>query len=465
MSEEESELAAVFFCEFDNSVGRTLAFQEPAGFISADAFDAISEFLIPKPQLCGRLLVLREEGRVVLCWPVCIEDPRYARNALLFSLGFVLEPGTASGAPERYGRVLEKASRHLEVLEKESRLLSGGSREVQHMLPQLLHDLRKHGRCSIAADASNTLELSLPQPLPARPAGSAQIGAQDHMTPLLVAEPDAALVRGWDLTLQRLLPQLDGTVACVACPLLTSPSDVRCLTPRRHAHGGVRRGGGGRRPAAGAARARDARGGRLGADARHLLLLERVRVHAAPHRARARARRRAAARRRRVRARRRAAAPLRVRAQAALGLPADAQRRAPPRAQPRCHSAAALAPPAAARPAPSQTRGAASRGSGSAHALGLVVRPFQSHDMHMRGPPGVGSGAQRQSRLTAAGLSRSPPRSGKTAHDLGMRRDMRPLRAPQARAGARCSACARSTHSCARASTCAASSSSRCSTG
>ena len=213
MSEEESELAAVFFCEFDNSVGRTLAFQEPAGFISADAFDAISDFLIPKPQLCGRLLVLREEGRVVLCWPVCIEDPRYARNALLFSLGFVLEPGTASGAPERYGRVLEKASRHLEVLEKESRLLSGGSREVQHMLPQLLHDLRKHGRCSIAADASNTLELSLPQPLPARPAGSAQIGAQDHMTPLLVAEPDAALVRGWDLTLQRLLPQLDGTPA------------------------------------------------------------------------------------------------------------------------------------------------------------------------------------------------------------------------------------------------------------
>ena len=119
----DSPLRAVLFCEFDNSVGRTLAFQEPAGFISADEFDAISEFLIPKPQLCGRLLVLREEGRVVLCWPVCIEDPRYARNALLFSLVFVLEPGTA-GAPERFGHVLEKASRHLEVLEKESRLLS-----------------------------------------------------------------------------------------------------------------------------------------------------------------------------------------------------------------------------------------------------------------------------------------------------------------------------------------------------
>lgn len=215
-SHSDSPLRAVLFCEFDNSVGRTLAFQEPAGFISADEFDAISEFLIPKPQLCGRLLVLREEGRVVLCWPVCIEDPRYARNALLFSLVFVLEPGTA-GAPERFGHVLEKASRHLEVLEKESRLLSGGSREVQHMLPQLLHDLRKHGRCSVAVDASNTLELCLSQPMP-RPAGAEQMCAQDHMAPVLVAVPDAALVRGWDLTLQKLLPHLDGsrTVASIA---------------------------------------------------------------------------------------------------------------------------------------------------------------------------------------------------------------------------------------------------------
>ena len=215
-SSSGSPLRAVLFCEFDNSVGRTLAFQEPAGFMTADEFDAISEFLIPKPQLCGRLLVLREEGRVVLCWPVCIEDPRYDRNALLFSLVFVLEPG-AAGAPERFGHVLEKASRHLEVLEKESRLLSGGSREVQHMLPQLLHDLRKHGRCSVAVDASNTLELCLSQPMP-RPAAAEQMCAQDHLAPVLVAVPDAALVRGWDLTLQKLLPHLDGTrtVASIA---------------------------------------------------------------------------------------------------------------------------------------------------------------------------------------------------------------------------------------------------------
>ena len=211
------DLAAVFFVEFDNSVGRTLAFQEPAGFISADRFDSIAEFLIPKPQLCGQLLMLREEDRVVLCWPMCLEDTRYARNALLFSIGFVLEPSKGSGAPERFGRVLEKASRQLEVLERESLSsgapgwLSGDSRGVQHLLPQLLHDLRLHGRCSVAIDASNTLELSLPPPPPRPPSGCGQLGAQEHMAPVLIAEPEPAVVRGWDLSLQKLLPRLDGT--------------------------------------------------------------------------------------------------------------------------------------------------------------------------------------------------------------------------------------------------------------
>lgn len=198
-----SQLAAVYFCEFDNLVGRTLAYQEPAGFISTDAFDSISEFLIPKPQLCDQLIALREfgdlvlgkAGRVVLCWPMCLEDTRYARNALLFSIGFILEPCTSCSASERFGRVLEKAARHLGVLERETSLLSGGKREVQHLLLQLFHDLRSHGRCSVAVDASNTLELSLPPPPP--PSGHGHGGAHEFTVPVLIAVPPPAAALGW----------------------------------------------------------------------------------------------------------------------------------------------------------------------------------------------------------------------------------------------------------------------------
>ena len=67
------------------------AAQEPLDYIKTEEFDAISDYLIPKPQLCGRLLTLRAFGHVVLCWPTCIENnKKYARNALIFSLGLVL---------------------------------------------------------------------------------------------------------------------------------------------------------------------------------------------------------------------------------------------------------------------------------------------------------------------------------------------------------------------------------------
>ena len=46
---------ALFLCRFDNTYGRALAWQEPAGALQPDEFDAISDFLIPKPQLFGQL--------------------------------------------------------------------------------------------------------------------------------------------------------------------------------------------------------------------------------------------------------------------------------------------------------------------------------------------------------------------------------------------------------------------------
>lgn len=141
-------LLAIFLVEFDNHVGRTLAFQEPEDTFSADEFDDISDYLIPKPQLCGRLVMLRVNGRVVLCRPVCLEGTQYARNALIFSLGFVIDPRSASTDDRneemidvdeaetqwdehttcaRYGRVLAKISSQLTALEQERWILSDAS--------------------------------------------------------------------------------------------------------------------------------------------------------------------------------------------------------------------------------------------------------------------------------------------------------------------------------------------------
>jgi len=121
---------AVLFAEFDNRLGRTLSLQEPAGYLSPEAFDDISDYLIPKPQLCGRLIVMRDAARHMLCWPVCLEDTVYERNALFFTLALVLEP-SAPAAPSaggvsawsrcsaaEYGEVLRRACGYLIALER-----------------------------------------------------------------------------------------------------------------------------------------------------------------------------------------------------------------------------------------------------------------------------------------------------------------------------------------------------------
>ena len=52
----ESGLEGLFLAKFDDKVGRRLVYEEPKALLSSSAlnFDAISEFLIPKPQVRNR---------------------------------------------------------------------------------------------------------------------------------------------------------------------------------------------------------------------------------------------------------------------------------------------------------------------------------------------------------------------------------------------------------------------------
>jgi len=219
---------AVLFAEFDNRLGRTLSLQEPGGFLSPEAFDDISDYLIPKPQLCGRLIVMREPGRNVLCWPVCLEDTTYERNALFFTLALVLEPrplsapdvssaysvrspsgsaGRSNHSAAEYGEVLRRACAYLVALERKIRLVSGSDSrdELRHMLPALLYGLQAEGGVTLALDAAYSIRLQLPRPVPPRAPS-----VEAHLVPVLVAIPDPSCTKNWDMTVLKLLPAIDG---------------------------------------------------------------------------------------------------------------------------------------------------------------------------------------------------------------------------------------------------------------
>lgn len=145
-----AHIQALFYAEFDNVQGPKIVYQTPEGFLGslgasvppADlpsspvtqrlqqqqgeapgpedtdgplAFDSISEYIIPKPELCGRLVTIFLNAKYkVLGYPVLLEGPKYERNNLLFNLCFVFERHDSTG---EYEQVVRKIARELQNLE------------------------------------------------------------------------------------------------------------------------------------------------------------------------------------------------------------------------------------------------------------------------------------------------------------------------------------------------------------
>lgn len=70
--------------------------------LAPEIFDSISEYVITKPQLCGKVLGIRTNDAIVLGCPVCVEHPKYQRNALFFNLGFVFPSSMPTHATRPY---------------------------------------------------------------------------------------------------------------------------------------------------------------------------------------------------------------------------------------------------------------------------------------------------------------------------------------------------------------------------
>ena len=282
-------LRGIFFAEFDNVLGPKVSFQAPEGCARARlwvwpvlqvylvfgicaarhvqlrtrtrrgrllpeaAFETVSEYIVTKPQLCGKLSVLQVApvggygGGTLLAYPVGIESSQYARNALLFAVGFECAPGAPAAALAALEPVLRKLVNAVRTLEVESGFLSapGARAALAGILPAVLAGLRTAGGAVVRVDAANAVALKLfdapgpgraPPPPPVAP----------HMVPVpagvdsLGDERASAALRGaasrsWDLVLRALVARVDGaaSVAAVAVaagvPLLAACAGVRQL--------------------------------------------------------------------------------------------------------------------------------------------------------------------------------------------------------------------------------------------
>ncbi|KAJ3213657.1 Nitrogen permease regulator 2 [Dinochytrium kinnereticum] len=83
-------------------------------------FDAISEYIIPKPVLCNRLVTVSTKRYKVMGYPVSIESQKYERNGLLFNLCFVFDKDADATSYEQLVRKMARVLRSLEMLESRS---------------------------------------------------------------------------------------------------------------------------------------------------------------------------------------------------------------------------------------------------------------------------------------------------------------------------------------------------------
>ena len=204
--------------------GPKIVHQVPEGSISINtpgdpdtilSFSTISKFLIPRQSLCGNLVCLNPPPPhpdasqcIIVSYPVCIKGEHYARNEFIFNFAFVLSTPDAVDVSS-YKSVITKLAHLMRSLEEQSRFLSDdtslpGSGRIYSLCEMLMEDLNNYAECMIPIDEVNTLNIKLFPTLP----NPAKVRAW-HV-PLFTVHIESLMDENWDLTMQRVIPFING---------------------------------------------------------------------------------------------------------------------------------------------------------------------------------------------------------------------------------------------------------------
>ena len=200
---------------------------------SLSIFDATSEYIITGNELAEKMINLSTHDMHILTRPTAISDARYERNALLFSVGFVL---SRKEDPRPFRPLLSKLADVLRSMEVEHHFLTDPNLRVklQPMLDRLLVSLNSvQWECNLLLDPANALNLRAfrPSKPPASP-------VHDYAVPILVRE-NLLNLYDWDLAIHWISMFLSGVDHA---RLIATKSDVdmemvrACLRVLKH-HG------------------------------------------------------------------------------------------------------------------------------------------------------------------------------------------------------------------------------------
>ncbi|PGH00791.1 hypothetical protein AJ80_09130 [Polytolypa hystricis UAMH7299] len=210
-------IKAIFYSKFDTQEGPKVVHQVPDGAIvpspTAPAsqpllvtFPVISFFVIPRQELCGNFIHVCSNGYRILGTPICMKSPRYDRNEFIFNFCIVLAEDEEFAS---FKSVVRKLADLMCGLEEQSGFLSrdfsrGGEGKVYSLCETLMEDLNNYAECMIPIDELNTLNIKL------FPTYSAPPMVKAWYVPLFTVRYEAFMDENWDLTMQRIVPYING---------------------------------------------------------------------------------------------------------------------------------------------------------------------------------------------------------------------------------------------------------------
>ena len=173
---------------------------------SYSIFDSTSEYIITGHEmLTGQIISLSTHNMHILSYPVIIQNTQYERNSLLFSVGFVIR---RMFDPIPFRPILSKLTSTFQSMELESAYLTDPKtrNQLQMVLDSVLRNLNSpSAECHLLLNDANMLHLQyFPPPKVQGPI------VPDYVVPVLLRPESQLQSLDWDLTINWIVPHIDG---------------------------------------------------------------------------------------------------------------------------------------------------------------------------------------------------------------------------------------------------------------
>lgn len=210
-------IVSIFYSAFHPTEGTKVYCQVPPGSIVPEVnskdtstfetplfnFDQVKSYVIPKPELCNRLVTFKVDKYRVIGFPVMIRDPAYPRNEYFFNFAFVFK---YRGLSIVYETSIRRLARMFTALEEQSKFLSNRSSHatIDSLLQQIYQDLNYYSECMIPIDESNTVNMKLFPLFPPPPE------LKPYQVPISTVQLEAMVDVNWDPTMVKIIKYIDG---------------------------------------------------------------------------------------------------------------------------------------------------------------------------------------------------------------------------------------------------------------